>query len=126
MSFTQGELVNGAGSWNYNMLGRLKPGVTPAQVLQDAQPAVQEIQHNFPPGMGSLRIHPVVNPLGEATVAEARPLVRTLFLAVIVVLFISCASILPVCCWCESSAIDVKSPYVWRWARAAPPSCAGP
>jgi hypothetical protein len=33
MSFTQGELVNGVGSWNYGMVGRLKPGVTLAQVL---------------------------------------------------------------------------------------------
>ena len=35
MSFSQGELVNGVGSWNYRMVGRLKPGVTPAQVLDD-------------------------------------------------------------------------------------------
>jgi putative ABC transport system permease protein len=93
MSFTQGELVNGAGSWNYRMLGRLKPGVTPAQALQDAQPAVQEIQRNFPPAMGSLRIHSRIQPLTEATVAEARPLVRMLFLAVTVVLFIACANL---------------------------------
>jgi predicted permease len=93
MSFTQGELVNGAGSWNYNMVGRLKPGVTSAQALEDAQPSVQEIQHNFPPGMGSLRIRPVIEPLSEATVAQARPLVRTLFLAVVVVLFIACANL---------------------------------
>jgi predicted permease len=93
MSFTQGELVNGAGSWNFRMVGRLKPGVTPAQALQDAQPAVQEIQRNFPPGMGSLRIHPVAQMLTEATVASARPLVRTLFLAVVVVLFIACANL---------------------------------
>ena len=93
MSFTRGELVNGAGSWNYRMVGRLKPGVTPAQALQDAQPAVEEIQRNFPPAMGSLRIHSRVQLLTEATVAEARPLVRTLFLAVTVVLFIACANL---------------------------------
>jgi len=93
MSFTQSEIVQGAGSWNYNMVGRLKPGVTAAQALQDAQPAVAEIQRNFPPGMGSLRIHAVAMPLTEATVAEARPLVRTLFLAVAVVLFIACANL---------------------------------
>jgi len=69
MSFTQGELVNGAGSWNYNMVGRLKPGVTAAQALQDARPIAQQIERNFPPGMGSLRIHPVAVPLTEATVA---------------------------------------------------------
>jgi predicted permease len=93
MSFTQSELVNGVGSWNYGMVGRLKPGVTLAQVLEDAQPAVQEIMRNFPPAMGSLRIHALVQPLDEATVAEARPLVRTLFLAVAVVLFIACANL---------------------------------
>ncbi len=93
MSFSQGELVNGAGSWNYRMVGRMKPGVTPAQVLQDAQTAVQEVMHNFPPGMGSLRVHAVAQLLTDATVAEARPLVRTLFLAVMVVLFIACANL---------------------------------
>ncbi len=93
MSFTQGELVNGVGSWNYGMVGRFKPGVTSAQALQDAQPAVHEIMGNFPPAMGNLRIHAVVQPLSEATVAQARPLVRTLFLAVVVVLFIACANL---------------------------------
>ena len=93
MSFTQGELVNGVGSWNYGIVGRLKPGVTLAQVLEDAQPAVQEIMRNFPPAMGSLRIHALVQLLNEATVAEARQLVRTLFLAVAVVLFIACANL---------------------------------
>ncbi len=93
MSFTQGELVNGVGSWNYRMVGRLKPGVTPAQAQQDAQPAAQEIMRNFPPAMGSLRIHVFAKPLTEVTVAEAKPLVRTLFLAVMVVLFIACANL---------------------------------
>ncbi len=93
MSFTQGELVNGVGSWNYEAVGRLKPGVTLAQALQDAQPAVEEVMHNFPPAMGKLHIHPVIQPLVEATVARARPLLRTLFLAVMVVLFIACANL---------------------------------
>jgi predicted permease len=93
MSFTQGELVNGAGSWNYTLAGRMKPGVTPAQAVEDMQPAVQEIMRSFPAGMGTLRIRPVVQSLNEATVSQARPLVRTLFLAVGVVLFIACANL---------------------------------
>src|ERR1039458_2055776 len=93
MSFTQGEIVQGAGSWNYNMLGRLKPGATGAQALQNARPVADMIQRSFPPGMGSLRIHPVAQPLTEVTVAQAKPLVRTLFFAVIVVLFIACANL---------------------------------
>ena len=93
MSFTQGELVSGVGSWNYRMVGRLKPGVTVAQSLQDMQPALEEIQRNFPPAMGNIRIHPRVEAFTEATVAAARPIVRTLFLAVTVVLFIACANL---------------------------------
>lgn len=92
MSFTQAEFGN-AGSWNYGMVGRLKPGVTATQALQDAKPAVDEIIRNFPPGMGSMRTHAVAKPLTEATVAQARPLVRTLFFAVVVVLFIACANL---------------------------------
>ncbi len=49
---------------------------------------------NFPPALSSRRIHPSrSNRLNQATVAQARPLVRTLFLAVIVVLFIACANL---------------------------------
>ena len=93
MSFTQAELVQGAGNWGYSMVGRLKPGVTPAQAQQDAGDAAREIMRNFPPALSSRRIHPAVQPLDETTVAQARPLVRTLFFAVTVVLFIACANL---------------------------------
>jgi len=93
MSLTQAELIQGAGSWGYYLVGRLKPGVIPAQAQQDAVGAAQEIMRNFPPALSSRRIHPAVLPLDETTVADARPLVRTLFLAVIVVLFIACANL---------------------------------
>jgi predicted permease len=93
MSFTQAELVQGAGAWVYNMVGRLKPGVTPAQAQQDAAGAAREIMRNYPPALSSRRIHPAVKPLDETTVAQARPLVRTLFLAVTVVLIIACANL---------------------------------
>src|SRR5271156_6807243 len=93
MSFTQAELVQGAGAWAYNLVGRLKPGATPEQAQQDAQGAAREIMRNFPPALSNRRIHATVRPLAESTVARARPLVRTLFLAVIVVLFIACANL---------------------------------
>ena len=93
VSFTQAELVQGAGNWGYYMVGRLKPGMTPAQAQQDAADAAREIMRNFPPALSSRRIHPAVQPLEETTVAQARPLVRTLFLAVTVVLFIACANL---------------------------------
>jgi len=93
MSFTQNELTAGTGSWSYYMVGRLKPGVTPAKAQQDAAGAAQEIMRNFPPALSRRRIHPDVSLLDEVTVAGARPLVRTLFLAVAVVLFIACANL---------------------------------
>jgi putative ABC transport system permease protein len=93
MSFTQTELIQGAGNWGYNMVGRLKPGVTPAQAQQDAVASAQEIMRNFPPALSSRHIKPAVQPFDETTVAQARPLIRTLSLAVIVVLFIACANL---------------------------------
>ena len=92
MSLSASELTQN-GSWSHSMIGRLKPGVTSAQALQDAAPVAREIERGFPAGMGGLHIHPVAVPLTESTVAEARPLVRTLFLAVAVVLFIACANL---------------------------------
>ena len=79
--------------WGFYMVGRLKPGVTPAQAQQDAAGAAREIMRNFPPALSSRRIHPVVESLDESTVAQARPLVRTLFFSVTVVLFIACANL---------------------------------
>ncbi len=93
MSFTQAELVQGAGAWTNQMVGRLKPGVTPAQAQQDAVGAALEIMRNFPPALSARRIHPVVFPLGESTTVQARPLLRALFFAVSVVLFIACANL---------------------------------
>ncbi len=95
VSFTQTELVEGAGSWNFGIVGRLKPGVTLEQARQDMLPAAQDVMAHFPASMGlsSLHIEPIVKSLSEVTVAEARPLVRMLFFAVIVVLFIACSNL---------------------------------
>ncbi len=92
MSFTPEEL-RGAGGWGFYIIGRLKPGVTAAQSQTDAVEASREIMRNFPPALSRRRIHPVVERLDEATVARARPLIRTLFFAVLVVLFMACANL---------------------------------
>jgi putative ABC transport system permease protein len=93
LSPTHDELAIGAASWCCGMVGRLKPGVTLVQAQQDADRVAQEITKNYPAFMSSLRISGLVRPLAEDTVANARPLIRTLFLAVIVVLFIACANL---------------------------------
>jgi predicted permease len=93
MSFSQVELTQGAASWNFGMVGRLKAGVTAMRAQADSERVAQEIMRNYPPFMSSLRISSAVRPLQEETVEQARPLVRTLFLAVAVVLLIACANL---------------------------------
>jgi predicted permease len=93
MSLTPEEVARGAGGWSYYLVGRLKPGVTPEQAQQDAIGAAREIMRSFPPALARRRIDPLVQRLDEVTVAQARPLVRTLFFSVVVVLFIACANL---------------------------------
>jgi putative ABC transport system permease protein len=93
-SFTEQELsAPAAANWSYSMVGRLKPGVTPAQAISDAGRVAQDTMRNYPAFMAGLSIRPVVRPLSEETVEQARPLIRTLFLAVAVVLLIACANL---------------------------------
>jgi putative ABC transport system permease protein len=94
LSLRPEELTGGAqASWNYAMVGRLKPGVTAAQAREDADRIAKETMRNYPAFMASLHISPIVPGLHEDTIAQARPLVRTLFLAVAVVLLIACANL---------------------------------
>jgi predicted permease len=80
-------------SWYLSLVGRLKPGVTPAQAEADANRVAQEIMAGYPPDARNFHIHPVVYPLQQITVLQARPLLRILFLAVAVVLLIACANL---------------------------------
>jgi len=82
-----------AAAWCCGMVGRLAPGVTPAQAQQDAGRVARQITRNFPAYMSSQRIGAMVRPLAEETAAQARALLRILFLAVAVVLFIACANL---------------------------------
>ena len=94
MSFSSDELgVGGAAGWNSNMVGRLKHGVTAAQAQSDAERVAEETMRGYPPFMASLHIRAVVRSLHEETVEQARQLVRTLFLAIVVVLLIACANL---------------------------------
>jgi predicted permease len=94
MSFTPQELLpQSAANWSYSMVGRLKPGISSAQAQADAERVAQEIMRGFPAMMASLRISSVVRPLQEETVEQTRPLLRTLFLAVAVVLLIACVNL---------------------------------
>jgi putative ABC transport system permease protein len=94
ISFSGQELAeSAAANWSYQMVGRLKPGITPELARQDADRVAQEIMRGYPAFMANFRIRPIVRSLQENTVEQARPLVRTLFLAVSVVLLIACANL---------------------------------
>jgi predicted permease len=82
-----------AASWNLRMVGRLKPGVTLAQAQCDAQLVAEETMRNYPGFMRSLRIRSDVKILHEDTVAQARPLVHALLIAVATVLLIACTNL---------------------------------
>lgn len=94
MSFSEQELgPAGAASWNYGMVGRLRPGVTVAQAQEDAERVAQATMKAYPAFIASMRIRAIVRSLHEDTVADARSLVRILFLAILVVLLIACANL---------------------------------
>jgi predicted permease len=86
-------LAGQAASWNFRMVGRLKPGLTLEQAQSDAEPVALATARDYPAYMSSLRIHAAIRPLHEDTVQEARPMVRTLFFAVVVILLIACANL---------------------------------
>jgi predicted permease len=83
----------GGANWSYRMVGRLKPGVSAAQAISDAGGVARATMRNYPAFMAGLSIRPIVRPLDEEAVEQARPLIRTLFLAVAVVLLIVCANL---------------------------------
>jgi predicted permease len=94
MSLTPEELSEEyTGFWGYRMVGRLKDGVTLAQAAQDADRVAQQIMRNFPAHMSALHIRGDVISLYENTVSDVRPLLRTLFLAVSIVLLIACVNV---------------------------------
>src|SRR5580698_6280096 len=94
MSFTPSELSAGSmANWSYQMVARLRPGVTPAQAGQDAERVARATEKSYPAFMASMHIDAIVPGLQEDTIRQARPLIRTLFLAVAVVLLIACANL---------------------------------
>ena len=94
MSFTADELSDqSAGFWGYHIVARLKDGITLSQAAQDADRVAQQIMRDFPAGMSAIHIRGDVTLLREQAVADVRPLLRTLFFAVSIVLLIACVNV---------------------------------
>jgi predicted permease len=94
MSLTPDELSEQhAGFWGFHLVARLKDGVTVPQAAQDANRVAQQVMRNFPAGMSAIHITGDVSLLKEYAVGKVRPLLRTLFVAVAVVLLIACINV---------------------------------
>jgi putative ABC transport system permease protein len=93
VSFTTEDLTTGGSSWQYQMVGRLKRGITIDRAYTDAERVAHETMRNYPAYMRSFHITAALEPLRESAVEDARPLVHALFLAVCVVLLIACANL---------------------------------
>lgn len=94
MSLTADELSDAhAGFWGYNIIARRKDGVTLSQAAQDADRVAKQIMRGLPSAQSTIHLRGDVTPLLEYEVSEIRPLLRTLFLAVSVVLLIACANV---------------------------------
>jgi len=94
MSLTPGELSDeNAGYWGYHMVGRLNDGVTLEQAAQDVDRVTRQVMRNFPARMAAIHIQGDVRLLHEYAVGDVRPLLRTLFLAVSMVLLIACVNV---------------------------------
>ncbi len=93
MSFTADELSPSSGAWATQLIARLRDGVTVQQAAQDANRVAQQVMRDFPPDLAAIHIRGDVLPLRESAVAGVRPLLRTLFLAVCIVLLIACTNV---------------------------------
>jgi putative ABC transport system permease protein len=94
LSLTADELSDQeTGDWSYHLIARLKPNTTLAQATQDADRVSRQVMREFPASMAQISIRGDVEPLGEFATGAARPVLRTLFLAVAVVLLIACANV---------------------------------
>jgi predicted permease len=94
MSLTADEISDAnAGNWRFRMVARLKEGVSLRQAGQDADRVAHEIMRDFPAKLTAVHIRGAVKPFREEVLDSARPLLRTLFFTVAIVLLIACVNV---------------------------------
>ncbi len=74
------------------LIGRLAPGVTPAQAQQDVTHIANDFMRQYGYS-GTLRVAPRVLPFAAYSVRKAKPLVVLLAAAVLCILFIACINV---------------------------------
>ena len=94
LSLTADDLSDrNAGNWGYHVVARLKPGVSMRQAEEDAARLSAPVMQSFPANMSAIRIRVDTRQLRDFFIADARPVLRSLFLAVLAVLLIACANV---------------------------------
>ena len=94
LSFTPGQLSElEAGNFRYQMVARIRDGVTLHEAAEDAARVARLIMQNYPASMRAIHIRGDVTPLREFFMADMRPLLRVLFLAVATVLLVACVNV---------------------------------
>jgi predicted permease len=81
------------GVWAYQMVARLKDGVTVQQAASDVDRVAQAISRNFPPSMAAIKIRGDAAPLRDRVVGNVRPMLHALLGAVGIVLLIACVNV---------------------------------
>ena len=92
MSFTATERADTGDNFQYQIVARLKPGVSMAQAQTDVTSIARKIEAEYPPSM-SIRMTASAISMREQVVKQARPLLRILMAAVLVLLLIAAANV---------------------------------
>jgi predicted permease len=94
MSLTPDELAEAhEGVWAYQMVARLRDGVTVQQAASDVDRVAQLISRNFPPSMAAIKIRGDATSLRERVVGNVRPMLNALLGAVGIVQLIVCVNV---------------------------------
>lgn len=93
MTFSEEERTNPANNWDFGFVGRLKPDATIQSAQADANRISTQIVAAYPAFMKQLTMTAKLTSLKEDAVKNSAPLVRLLFLAVLVVLLIACTNL---------------------------------
>lgn len=94
LSLTPDELSEqSAGFFGFQIIARLKDGITVSAAAQDADRVAHDIMRNYPAAMSAIKIRGDATPLREFVVGATRPVLRALFGSVAVVLLIACVNV---------------------------------